>query len=954
MPINPNVPIQTKGGVEANVQAHQAKERELMISTDTNNLYVGKGTGNSPVLVADSSVPQRLTELENKQLTFFSNEYDDFDNSSKLDVIDNLIVDNGIIRPIGINKYEEDFTGNISIDTNLTSNDITFNNDVAEVFQGTTGYLPSQADNAFNEEVFWTDEFELNNPTEFRLKTNITYPNGLSGVTTPAYHNTVYPTAGDPIAECLQASYSYPEYPDYVYVATMYIQPTGSILRVNKIFNDSTSVNNGLVFGSYELDIPTYNVAVADTVLRNIYIIPIYNGIIQILYPVSGTEYGLIGLNIGDMTVSVNVPTLGTTNNLSIRDVCAVYHNGSWHIMMAVNNASNLSQVLYRRIVSASSIFPIADIRLDDATEWLTFWRATADNTYRVKMSPREDGYINWAAFTRKTTVGIHWGVIDPNNSVFPHQLRTTPAQNTSSTTVWNRVGVANIGVSCNGIGDIVTDNNNNRFFVFSPKNASTGDLSMTPINGGTQSSPNGTQGTTVTLSTNTVYDTQSARGISAIIQPTEAVGTSRTIWLFTSRLGRQYLFLTQINVGTGGGLSSAGYTEIFRDTSLTTPINFFDVVGSTQYHTNGENKWKLFFVYQNELKSIEQKDNIRPLLRTYVYNQDNTEIPTYNLINYYFNNTITDQLVENYEHTSTYNVQFIPTTKVKIKYIFQYPIVNAYFTGTNYSVKLNSYVVEQTAPINTSGTGTFTTKGLIVDKVVKEATLTTIDNIGSIVGNDIIYEIQAINNGNWYPISNGQTVTFNPNDWGSNLRLRGTIIYGNISSIDTAPYIDKYTVSVKNVLLASDIVPMQINMLKMGLRLQALTSYTTTSFVKMMIDTFLDESNIDTDNTTVGMYSSTNQWYYSGSTGTFPKIVTGKVENTTSDGVDNIVSAILMAEWQGPTSPTFYIRRGDGTWIETTLGSTVTFDDGTPNEIQWKVELPSLCYLLGVAYLYQ
>jgi hypothetical protein len=272
--------------------------------------------------------------------------------------------------------------------------------------------------------------------------------------------------------------------------------------------------------------------------------------------------------------------------------------------------------------------------------------------------------------------------------------------------------------------------------------------------------------------------------------------------------------------------------------------------------------------------------------------------------------------------------------------------------TTSNRTLTLTDFTIERTNPISTTGgSGEFISVPLVTDRIVKKVLLQTTESVGSTVGNDIEWYVQALDNNNWYPIQNGQEVTFNSSDYGSQLRTKAVLTWGaGTSSLATVPYIDGYTVSSTNIVTASDLEPIQVNMLKMGLRLQALTNYTTTSFVKMMVDTFLDTSNIDASTTAV--YNSTNQWY--SATANNQEVVS-KVETTTGDGVTSVVSAIVMAEYTGTIN--FFIRRGTGAWLPVNLGDTLAFSStsGSPaNEIQIKAVMASGAVLYGFAYLYQ
>ncbi len=87
MPFEP-APIQSKGGLEANVQVHQAKERELMVTTDSNKLYVGKGQTNLPVPVKMDSQNVNFTnnDFESTNVSEALNELFQFANSGKTQI----------------------------------------------------------------------------------------------------------------------------------------------------------------------------------------------------------------------------------------------------------------------------------------------------------------------------------------------------------------------------------------------------------------------------------------------------------------------------------------------------------------------------------------------------------------------------------------------------------------------------------------------------------------------------------------------------------------------------------------------------------------------------------------------------------------------------------------------------------------------------------------------------
>jgi hypothetical protein len=208
-----------------------------------------------------------------------------------------------------------------------------------------------------------------------------------------------------------------------------------------------------------------------------------------------------------------------------------------------------------------------------------------------------------------------------------------------------------------------------------------------------------------------------------------------------------------------------------------------------------------------------------------------------------------------------------------------------------------------------------------------------------------------------WYVSTNDgttwQSVTslnqFVSVDAGSKVRVKATITRNaTVTSLADMPRIESYQFSTKNVITPNDLLPLQVNMLKMGLKLNALGTYSTTEFVKMMVDLFENANNIDASSTAT---LSSGTYISGGSSATLISLA----ENTqTNDGVATVTSAIVMAEYTGTVA--FYVRRGSGSWGNPiTLGEIVQFTQGTPtNEIQIKAEMSPGAVLYGWAYLYQ
>jgi hypothetical protein len=939
MPINPNVPIQTKGGVEANVQAHQAKERELMITTDTNNLYVGKGTGNAPVLVADSTIPNRVASLENKSATFFSTASDELDDSTNLDEVSNLFIANGLIRP-AISKYEEDFTSDININLNLSSNDITTNNDVAELFQGTIGYVPTQVSNQYNLQSLYTQPFLVDNAEEVAVVTNFTTPTGITGWTTNSQPHNAYATANPPAPssnEWLQTAIRDngllgAGYVDNVWIATYVIGTSNnSILRLTRKNGETMqNISTISIFTN-----GTYNLQVSDTNMRNIVLVDV-TGFVVLYYPTSATNYAAVAVDKETMSVLVTRENaLQISDGSTINGIDVVISSGFYHFLVSTNNTSNLSSVMYWRGAVGGGNLPLNNT-VNASTSWLAQWRETAPKIYQVHFELRADGYINWVAFTRRTSLAVFFGVINASTGA---QLRTTPTAQSSLTTYWNAAGVQNLNLNSSGNGTFIHDALNNQVYILSPRTIATGDLYITRVGGGTAGAPNGAVGTPTAL-TASPLDLQSARDIQALFVPTNTPNTTRTLHIISSRSDRKDIYQTTLTITTAPVYTITGNTHLFRDNGATSVISQINVVGSNSYFTSNSMKYKILFSYYNETNLIEYKDNIQPKLKIQPLDSNN--------------NAIGDNISIDITNGVQVLYSFTPAiSQIALKYDFYYPILNSSWIAEAgqkpYSVKISAYTLDKTLPIQSGGSGYFITKPLITDRIVKEVTLSTNEDIGTTLNNSIEWQVQALNNSVWYNISNGETVLFDEDDYGSQLRLKATLTYGEeTTSLATVPYISRYAVDVKNVLTANDLLPLQVNMLKMGLKINALGTYTTTSFQKMMIDIFENTNWIDTGNTTATLSGGA---YNAGGTA---KIVTSLPETTTGDGVENITSAIIMAEYTGTIN--FYLRRGSGSWGNPVpIGNIISFTSGTPsNQIQIKAEMAAGSILYGWAYLYQ
>ena len=914
MPINPNVPIQSKGGVEANVQAHQAKVRELMVTTDSNNLYVGKGTGNNPVLVADSTVPDRVTKLENQTNTLFATDYDDFDNSSKIATNSGLVVSDGKIRP-ALTKYNENFINDTNINLPLSSDDITTNNGVAEVYQGTVGYIASQASNQTNSDFLFTQPFDFFNATKIKVTANATFGTGLTGIETPrTYFQIDNTNQNEHLFDMLEDSNG-----GAFFMTTVNVTSTAvPVLRVTK---------NGGDYVQWNFPHPIeLNSDTAPTMIKNVSMTQDNTYV----YVALTSNTGHIRISRIHKTTLVKDATDIFLNEVNLAgrsywidiEVMGGRLHALWTNRDNTNGYSRL-RYAYKDLSTAwDANFSIP------STEWIGTGAGSTDVIYAVKLCPGIGNQLGWTAFARKTTVAVISGIIDVTSTTSNYQFRTV-SSGSSGWAYYPNTFTITFAASCNGMGTMIFDQSNSTFYIIFATNGNT-DIRAARM-------PAGQTGVGVlhaAITTPAEYSTVSNRSISALIENTSNVHIA---FGNGARTALHYV---------KASFASNTFTAVItNNTTILANQTAGMIQGVKLFRTQASPfRFILWYKYQNELDYVQLRDNILPDINVAPMNANAS---TY-LANF--------QNIGTTGSSRTFTIS--ANSKVSLAWDFYYPIYSNWWSGSNYAPKLASYTIEQTEPLNVPsgiGSGEFNSNTLINDRIIKEVTLSATQNVGTNPNNSIQWFVRAKSGGQWLPINNNETLTIAEASWGSSLQVRAELTYGDdITDITTAPSIDRYEVNVKNTVTENDLLPMQINMLKMGLRLQALTNYTTTSFTKMMIDTFLDQTNIDTANTTA-TYGSTNQWYTTASqTAPFPKVVTGKVETTTGDGVDTVTSAIFMAEHQGPFAPTYYMRRGTGSWQQVQLGTIINFTSGSPsNQIQWKADLPENCYLLGVAYLY-
>ena len=302
----------------------------------------------------------------------------------------------------------------------------------------------------------------------------------------------------------------------------------------------------------------------------------------------------------------------------------------------------------------------------------------------------------------------------------------------------------------------------------------------------------------------------------------------------------------------------------------------------------------------------------------------------TSNFITVYNNNTNwgTEVNLLSDDSLNTPNAVAMGTTDTQIQVRFTLRTPN----DSNIIPYVNSYKLFMNQNDTNSVTGTFTSETLIDDRLMADATLT----------HDITQDIGTVtwemtNNGTtWHSVTPGVKFTF-PNGASNNLKVRGSIALPSGAANANSTRINSYSVQTTNVVLQSDLYAMQVNMLKLGLQITALTTANRTDYKNMMIDLFETGAGVTGMTPTSGVITGTGT-------------VTSVME--TADILE-VNSIIICAEATGTV--TNDVSRDNGTtWHESVgLNTVIPLTKGTiKNQIRIRANLTS-ANLLGWAYLY-
>jgi hypothetical protein len=918
-----NQVIKTKGGTEATIP--NGYPRELMITTDTSNLYVGKGTTLPPVLVADSTVPSRVQALENQANTIFISNGDDFNDYSLVDTSSStsVLVENGYIRP-SIFAYAQNFATDEAYNELLSTSNIVVENGNAFQNSGTVGVTETNGTDVPIVESLVSKKFTFSGTSmNINVTPTFTTPTPLLAHSSLRFVRG----SGDIAMNDAGITKVFKDSSDNTYYVFLNWSSTNIYFTVYKNGFDSSDLILSNSFSS------TYTI-LSDTHIKTIGFTESSSNLFFAI-PTSTSDYRIYRV---DKTTNVNTSTTVISNGVNLCQGIDIFHDGTrLHVLFATSDSTN-RDVKY---VSFTSTFPSTYNTTTDP--YLVRYTGASEYVYKVKLVSLGGQRVAWSSFCRRSSGAVAFGVIDHTvNASFPHNYRTDAA-NTATAPLWatgtrlfNNTGYLS---DSNGCGTMVFDNTNNFCYLVWGSNGN----SDTGFGRIATNSP--TALPVSNLITVSPFDYFAPRDCQAFLRPSPTTNGQRVLEVFFHRSAlsinaatRTNLIRANVSISSAGVFSYSGNTAD-RNTLLENTSFFLLNSISLIPLSSTENHYDIYTTHDEFSLSYIRHANLTPELQVRLTNLNGANL--------------SGGIVPGFATSGTpisFNLTGVTNGELLISFRFIYHILTEDFTGTNRSVSLSSFTIEQTG-VSSPPTSTFISKPLITDRIVRTVTLDVTEDIGG-VGNSITWEVASLGD-IWLPINASTTpawtVEFPENQYGSQLRVKATMVKdaGN-NTIATVPKIQKYVANVKNILTASDLLPIQVNMLKMALKINTLGTFTTTDFQKMMVDIFENESNIDTTNTTATLSAGT--YTATGSS----KVVMSLPETTTGDGVSVITSAIVMAEYSGTVS--FYVRRGNGSWGSSIqLGEVIQFLSGTPsNQIQIKAEMQPGSTLYGWAYLYQ
>jgi hypothetical protein len=838
----------------------------------------------------------RITTIENNNASIFTTNSDDFLDNTKIQTNVNLVRTDGIIRST-ITKYEENFSNSVRVDEDKTDNNITVSGGSAYVTSSTLGigYVPTDAatQNEYKFQTLSTEVFDLTGATEVRLTPTFTNNTPLTGYTSPVQRGVSSGTSLESVFKTYKDSN-------------------------NNIWNFCFSIGSGspsilkyTVNGGSEITVfnnGTYTTLQSDT-SRRILSVTETSSQVLVAYPISTTQYGIRYINKSDFSLSSLITVNMVTTTIAIQRISILQNGNRLHILASNSNGATNRNIVYAFTDTVSNV-AIADNNY--------FIRYASPFIYGVKLISIGGTKVGWCGFTAQSTLGVHFGIIDETVGTFPHQFRTLPVAQAAAFP-YNAVGCATVTSNCNGNGAMAYDSVNSCFYLMWGISSGS-QAQFAKINAGaTDAMP------TISSITATPFDTFGNRDCDIYLSPVSTT-FPRTMDVFFSEGLRSNIYQAKMSVTSGGVFTISSYNHLYRtENASASKIYNIDVIPLTgAFHT-------VYFNDDSLSKNISYTDGIKPLLRAMILREGNS----------------TSTKVELTSGSSATVSVGINVTNIYIKYEYYYPILSASFSGTNYSARIQSYTLERTLPIPSASSGNFISTPLITDRIVKSVTLNATQTVPTITGNSIVWEVRALNNGTWRTITNGSTHTFATGEEGSYLQVKGTLAYGaTATSLSQVPLVDSYSVTVTNTITQNDLLPLQINLMKLGVNVTALITANRYNYKNMMIDTFETSNGVQNLN---GLTHSNNNGTLTNNTGGNITVVT-QIE-TADITATNLT---LVAEYTG--TMTFRVSRDGGTtWYAATKETITPFtgSESPKNQIVLESTFYPSASCAGWAYLY-
>ena len=260
---------------------------------------------------------------------------------------------------------------------------------------------------------------------------------------------------------------------------------------------------------------------------------------------------------------------------------------------------------------------------------------------------------------------------------------------------------------------------------------------------------------------------------------------------------------------------------------------------------------------------------------------------------------------------------------------------------SNNQSPLINNYKIFVNETNTNATTGNFVSSTLIDDRLITKAILSADVNTAGLSGT---VSWRMSNNGGttWVNVTPGVETNFN-GLIGNNLKVEGTIAIGSSIANANSVQIRSYSVVTTNLVFQTDLITLQVNMLKLGLQITTLQTQNRFDYKNMMIDLFETNAGIEAIGSTL---------MPSGGIVVGTGVLLSKVENTDVNEVSNI---IVCAETNPGGTVTYDVSRDNGvTWEENISLNTITpLTKGTvKNRLRIRANLTGAT-LLGWAYLY-